>query len=248
MELDRSGDIAVLRMNAGKGNAISPAFFDAFTPLLDRIGDARALVITGVDRFFSAGLALPTLIDLARDDMRSFMQRFEDVMLRVRALPIPTIAAVNGHAIAGGCVLALQCDYRIMAADSGKIGLSEVTLGVGLPTGVVESLRYQVPGPSMFPIAQRGELCDAARAYDLGLVDEVAPAERLAEAAAGKATELAALGRYAYAQVKHEVLRPMLEAIREHRAAGLESWLDTWYSDEARAIIGATVAKLGAKP
>jgi enoyl-CoA hydratase len=244
MKLERSGDVAVLRMDAGKGNAMSRAYFDGLVGQLDDLGDARALVITGRDKFFSAGLALPELIDLDRDTMRAFMQRFEATMIRILTLPCPTVAAVNGHAIAGGCVLAMQCDYRIMAAGKAKIGLSEVTLGVGLPAGVIETLRHMMPGSSLFPVAQRGELFGAERALALGLVDEIASFEQIEGCAIAKATELAALGPAAYAQIKSALQRPMLAAIRETSVEGLERWLDTWYSAEARVILRATVDKL----
>jgi enoyl-CoA hydratase len=247
MKIEWIGQVAVLHMEAGKGNAISPDLLDALDARLDEVGDARALVVTGSGRFFSAGLALPLLMDLDRDGMRAFMQRFGLVVMRLLQLPMPTIAAVNGHAIAGGCVLALQCDYRVMSSAVGKIGLSEVTLGIGLPTIVIETLRFHLPPSAFFPIALRGQLYEAKEALAIGLVDQVVSSEAVLETATAMAKELAAPGPAGYAQIKAELLRPVLAATQEHSAEGLEAWLDSWFSDDARAIVRATVDRLGNK-
>src|SRR5690348_1302157 len=153
MQLERVGEAVVLRMRAGKANAMNPAFFASMESLLDETlaSKARALVITGYEGFFSAGLDLPTLDALDDAQMGSFMSGFSRTMLRIFELPLPVVAAVNGHAIAGGCVLALQADVRIGATSEFRIGLNEVQLGIGLPYLVLETLRAQVPPPSLLP-------------------------------------------------------------------------------------------------
>src|SRR2546422_6749358 len=135
MRIERDGEVALIRLENGKANAIGPSFLDRLESLLGQLGDARAAVITGQGSAFSAGLDLPTLVDLDRVRMRAFVLRFETAMMRVFELPIPLVAAVNGHAVAGGCVLALQADVRIGADREARIGLNETQLGVGLPSG-----------------------------------------------------------------------------------------------------------------
>jgi enoyl-CoA hydratase len=165
-------------------------------------------------------------------------------MRSVLTAPLPTVAAINGHAIAGGCVLALQCDARIAAGVPMKIGLNEVQIGIGLPAAVVEPLRLRVPPASFVPVALEGTLFEPARAKELGLIDEiVAPAELLPRAIA-RATELARAPRAAYAQVKGSINRPALAAIDAHGAAEREAWLDTWYAPGAQRILRETVARL----
>ena len=120
MQLESIEDIAVVRLDAGKANAMNPAFFAGFSRLLDQLeaSTRAAVVIVGAANAFSAGLDLPSLLPLDRDTMRSFIGLFEATMLRVFQIPRPVVAAVNGHAIAGGCVLALQADVRIAAAGT----------------------------------------------------------------------------------------------------------------------------------
>src|SRR6185503_9087711 len=149
MRIERKGEVARVTLQSGKVNAIGADFLHGFGALLDQHADARALVITGAGNAFSAGLDLPSLIDLDRPTMRRFIDLFDAFMLRIFELPIPVVAAINGHAIAGGCVLALQCDVRIAADKEARIGLNETQLGIGLPAVVLETLRGQVPASSL---------------------------------------------------------------------------------------------------
>jgi enoyl-CoA hydratase len=246
MELEGAGEVTVLRMRGGKANAMSRALLDDLDGAIDALaaGDAAAVVITGYEGFFSGGLALPELIDLDRAAMRAFIDRFGAVMGKILRLPVPVVAAVNGHAIAGGCVLALQCDARLMAAGPGKIGLNEVQIGIGLPASVLEPLRLRVPPTSLAPIALGGHLFTADDAARLGLVDAVVPPAELLDRAIAHAAELARAPRTAYAQVKSALLRPALEAIDRHAGAEREAWLDTWFAPAAQKILRELAARL----
>jgi len=239
-------DVALLRLQAGKGNAMTPEVLDTIERLVDdfEAGAARAAVLIGHERFFSAGLALPMLIDLDRSALQRFITRFGEVMLRVFACPRPIVAAVNGHAIAGGCVLALQCDWRILVADDARIGLNETQLGIGLPVSVLEPLQLQVPAASLVPIAYEGRLFSPAEALALGLVHELAPAAELEARARARAQALASVPSLALAQVKLGYRRPAIEAIRSRGAEETERWLDTWFSDAAQTRLREAVQKL----
>jgi enoyl-CoA hydratase len=239
-------DVAVLRLRAGKANAMTREVLDQIELLIDGFeqGEARAAVMIGYERYFSAGLALPSLVDLDRATMRGFIGRFGEVMGRVFTCPKPIVAAINGHAIAGGCVLALQCDVRLMIADQAKIGLNETQLGIGLPSSVLEPLRLAVPARSLVPIAYTGRLFSPAEALELGLVDELSPPGELETRAIERARALAQVPTAAVAQVKLGLRRAALEAIRARSDEETERWLDTWFSPEARVLRAETVARL----
>lgn len=239
---------ALLRLQAGKANAMNPAFLDGVERLFDEAERARAtaVVMTGYERFFCAGLDLPTLLALDRPTMTKFIHRFDALMLRLFSAPYPVVAALNGHAIAGGCVLALQADYRIMAAGDAKIGLNEVQLGVGLPVGVLETLRCQVPPTTLLPVALEGRLVAAEEARALGLVHECAPAAELETRALAKARALGELPAEAFRQIKEGLRRPAVERIRAASTAN-EAWIATWFSESGQHRIRAAVESLARK-
>jgi enoyl-CoA hydratase/carnithine racemase len=249
MQIERDNELLILRMQGGKANAMSPALIHRLGELIAEVAasDARALVLTGDGRAFCAGLALPTLIDLDRPTMRAFMDEFERVMLAVFTLPIPVIAAIEGHAIAGGCVLANQCDLRLAADRSLKIGLNEVQLGIGVPALVIETLRGFLPPSSLMRVALKGELFEPREALAVGLIDEVVAPEQLLARACERARELGSAPRAAFGQLKLAWRRPITEAIARTRDTVAEQWLDTWYSDDAQRLLRAVVERLAAK-
>lgn len=245
MRIERKGSVLVLRLENGKANAISPAFVEKLEGLLGQIGDARAAVMIGQGSAFCAGLDLPSLVDLDRRTMRGFIGRFDAVMLRVFELGVPLVAAVNGHAIAGGCVLALQADVRLGAdVEKARIGLNETQLGIGLPAAVVETLRWQVPGPSLAPIALEGRLFAPREALRLGLLHELVPEAELLDIAVARAQALAALPPAGARMAKASLRRPAAAAARELEDAEAERWIDTWFAPESQARLRETVARL----
>ncbi|MEO8704229.1 MAG: enoyl-CoA hydratase/isomerase family protein [Kofleriaceae bacterium] len=239
--------VATIRLEGGKANAMSSDLLDTIERAIDDFerSPARAAVITGYDRFFSAGLALPRLVDLDRPAMGVFIEKFSRVMIRVFACEKPIVAAINGHAIAGGCVLALMCDWRIVVDDPAvRVGLNEVQLGIGLPSVVIEPLRAQVPPTALVAIALEGRLFTPVEAHTHGLAHVVVPAADLASHAAAKARTFAALAPAATAQVKRALRGPVIDAIQRSAAVETERWLDSWFAPEAQTQLRAAVAKL----
>jgi enoyl-CoA hydratase len=248
VNLEIHDGVALLTMNAGKANAIGSEWLDRMRRLVEEVSqrEARALVLTGYETFFSAGLDLPSLVSLSRSEMETFIGRFGDLMLELFLLPLPVVAAVNGHAVAGGCVLALQADVRIMADRDARIGLNEVALGIGLPAVVVETLRCQVPAASLLPIAVEGKLLSPGEAHALGLVHEVVAGDRLVERALARARELAALPGPAFRHIKGGIRGPIAERMRS-AARDSERWVDTWVSPEGQERVRAAVARLASR-
>jgi enoyl-CoA hydratase len=244
MRIERNGPVALLRMENGKANAISAALLERLDGLIAGLGDARAAVITGQGTAFCAGLDLPALADLDRTAMRGFIRRFNEVMMRIFDLPIPLIAAVNGHAVAGGCVLALQADLRIGADRDARIGLNETRIGIGLPAPVLETLRWQVPGSSLAPLALEGRLVSPREALQLGLLHELVPEGQLLDRALQRASELAALPPAGLRMVKESLRKPVSAAARANEAAESERWLDTWFSPDSQLRLRETVSRL----
>lgn len=246
MRIERTDDIATVHLEAGRANAIGPAFLESLGTLLDELEAElpSAIVFIGSGRAFSAGLDLPSLLKLDRAAMGAHMARFNSTMQRVFELPRPAVAAVNGHAIAGGCVLAMQSDERIMVSSpQARIGLNEVALGIGLPTIVLQTFISQVGPAARRRVAQQGELVEPSVALELGIVHELAEPDALLERATERAAQLASLGE-GYRQVKAGMRRAVLEVAQRHGEADDQTWLDTWFSDGAQAKINDVVERL----
>jgi enoyl-CoA hydratase len=247
--LEQLGDVSVLRMDNGKANAMNPEMLIGLDGSLVQFleSDARSLVIIGYDRFFCAGLDLVTLSQLDREGMLGFMRLFQRVMLAFFWCPRPVVAAVNGHAVAGGCVLAMQADARIATDGKLKVGLNETVLGVGLPLVVAETLRTQLDPRVFASIAIEGQLYDGQTALDLGLLHERVAPDRVLDRALERSRELGAIPQAAFAQAKHVLRGPAHEAVLSVTAEQDDAWLDTWFGDEATALRDAVVAQLTTK-
>jgi enoyl-CoA hydratase len=248
MRIERDGAVAILTMESGKANAMSAQMLDALSAMFRDSSDAKAAVITGNEKIFSAGLDLPSIIDLERGPLTAFMKKFEAVMLQAFELPIPLVAAISGHAIAGGAVLALQADVRIAVdRETLRIGFNEAQLGMGLPAMVVEPLREQVPGPSLTRMVLTGELFGPHEALRLGLLHEVAPEGTLMQRALQRAQAFAALPSGGLRNIKSSLRKPIGDRIRAMAGAGNDRFAEIWFAPDTQLALRATVAKLKPK-
>jgi enoyl-CoA hydratase len=238
--------VAVIRLACGKANALNPRSLAAIDRALDEAaaGGARGLVLTGYDRFFSAGLDLVTLYGLERDVMDAFMERFDAVMLRVFAFPRPVVAAIGGHAVAGGAVLALACDARVMGTSGGRFGLNEIRLGVPFPASALEIARYAIPAVAVERALCEGELLAPREALARGLVTALADGD-VVEAAHGTCARLATAPAGALETIKAALKGPAVERARTTLAPLRRAFVDAWYAPEARRRIGEARERLG---
>jgi enoyl-CoA hydratase/carnithine racemase len=253
IELRQVESTVVVTLAAGRANALDYPMLEGLSQAIDSAlaNNPRALIVTGTDTTFCGGLALPSLIDLDRDTMRAFMNVFSGTMRRLLEAPIPTVAAINGGAIAGGCVIAMMCDQRVMVGDGPKgpprIGLNEVQLGIGLPSIVLEVARQKLTPAAFTEVALGGNLFDGPAARALGLVDEVVAPSVLEQRTMERVRTLTSTGAEAYAQIKRAWTQPLLDVIERTNRVVLETWLDTWFSDEGQERLRATVARLTKK-
>jgi enoyl-CoA hydratase len=247
MRIERKDKIAIMRLEGGKANAMSPKWVGQVAELIKELedSDASAAVMTGYDKFFSAGLDLVTLMAQSRDELRGFMMNFGQVTLALFNFDRPLIAAVNGHAIAGGCVMAQQADYRMMVTGKAKTGLREVALGVGLPVVVIETARLRLNPSAFIPVCLQGQLFSAEKAVEMGLMDEAVSIEELETKAIATAEALGSMPTAAFAHIKTSWRRPAAEAIAQNLEADTEAWLDTWFSDEAQTLIKGAIEQMG---
>lgn len=233
----------VVALDHGRANAIGSGLLaEVASALAGAEASGRPLVLTGTERFFSAGLDLAGLPE-ERGELGAFVDEFDEVLARLFELPCPTVAAVNGHAVAGGAILAAAADVRIGAEGDYKIGVSEGQLGVIFPATAFEILRAAVVPARAAEVLLRGRLGGPGDALADGFLHELAPPEKLLGRAVERAEELGALPRLAYTHTKRELREEFAERARARRARKREQFLDSWFAPESRARREAVLKK-----
>lgn len=234
-----SDGVVTLLIDRPKVNAINDQLieelFEAFSSL--RAGeDIRAVVLTSTGSFFSFGLDVPGYFDYTRGEFEKSFTRFTELYSLIFSFPKPVIAAINGHAVGAGCILALGCDKRIMALGKAKIGLNEITFGATLPFGSVQMLRSATGDKNASRILYTGGLYGAEEAESLGLVDSAVSPEELAETALGEARALGGKDPSAFASIKNMLRKPFIESTARAEKDSVSKFLDIWFSPEVTEL------------
>jgi enoyl-CoA hydratase len=225
-----SDGIAVLTLASDKVNALDVATLGEIASYLDRAAPdpaVRALVVTGAGSIFSAGLNVNEVLDHEKDRTGVLLDALRDALVGLFRFPKPTVAAINGPAIAGGCILACACDKRLIAAGA-RIGATELKVGVAFPVFAVELLRHAC-GSSAEQLMFDAALLDAEEACACGLAHQVVTADSLAATATELATQLAGLAKASSRRVALAVLDD--DACRRLDGQVLDHWRD----DQTRA-------------
>ena len=246
LSLETRDGIAVLRMVHGKANAQDLEFCTALTERMAEIEalPSRALVIVGHGRFFSGGVdlkrALAGGVDYLRDFMPALVRCFEAVFFH----PKPVVSAVNGHAVAGGCILACCGDRRLMTRDErASIGLPELHVGVPFPPAALEILRFVCSPRHLQTLLGGGRSVRPGEALEAGLVDTLAAPDALESEALEVARHLASVRPEVFALTKEQMRGPVRERIRANEAATGEAISRLWTSPETIAALERYVAK-----
>jgi enoyl-CoA hydratase len=239
---DRDG-VTILGMADGKANAMSLEFCQQLTESflkLDHSGTS-AIVITGSGRIFSAGVDLLRLLDGGAPYIRKFLPALTAMLTTVFSYPKPVVAAVNGHAVAGGCVLACAADRRLMARELGRIGVTELLVGVPFPAAAMEIMRCAVSPRYFEDVIFGGATYAPEEAIERGLISEIIAPEALISRAIACARALADLSPTAFALTKRQARTLEFERIR--RDADCDEIERIWTAPETLARIREYVAR-----
>jgi enoyl-CoA hydratase/carnithine racemase len=240
-------EVRELRLNRPPVNALSPELIVALQQALEvapREG-ARALVISGAPGRFCAGLDVPLLLRLDQPAIAALWRAFYALLRTIACSPIPIAAAITGHAPAGGTVLPLCCDWRVMAEGDWKIGLSEVQVGLPLPPVIFSVLARQVGRRQAERLAVGGMLVSPTEALHVGLVDELTAIERGVERAIEWCNGLLALPRHAMARTRRQARADLVRFFDHDLEPELEEVIASWWSDEAQSTLRALATQLG---
>ena len=214
VQLVAQGDVAVITMDDGRANAMNPTFLNELNGCLDQAGQAGAVLIAGRTGNFSGGLDLKLLPTLSTEARREAVELFTAVMMRIWEFPRPTVAAVTGHALAGGAILALSTDLRYFVGGNYRFGLIEVPMGVPLPGFAIEMAASVVGGVTLTELVAHGRTFTADETLPAGIAQATAPAERLLELSLERASQLAKLPGDAYASTKARMRGASLQRAR----------------------------------
>ena len=244
---EKAGPVTVLRMAHGKANAIDLELLAALSNHLHRLREAPAVVLTGSGTIFSAGVDLFRVIDGGRAYLDRFLPALRKTFNELMAFPRPLVAAVNGHAIAGGCILVETADHRVMTSGTGRIGLTEMLVGVPFPVDAIEIVRPATGGGPLNRIVNLAETVPGDRAIEIGLIDEVAEPDVVLARAVQVAAALAAVPPRSFELVKRELRAPFWDALESHSVHFDGEVDEGWKSDAALRSIAAYVEVLRAR-
>jgi len=241
--------IVTLRLAHGKASALDLELVEGLARGIAEIdaGDARAIILTGTGSIFSAGVDLHRLVEGGRDYVERFLPALSRLCLDLFALQRPVVAAVNGHAIAGGGILAALCDVKLMARGNGRIGVPELLVGVPFPPAVLEFLRFAWPPQTLQSLVYSGRTVLPDEAHRLGVIDEVVEPDALLPRADEHARQLAALPPRAFALAKRQLrdvaVRRSKRYAHEFDPDVREQWSDPATIEQIRAYLARNVGR-----
>ncbi len=249
IEIESRGASTVLRLAHGKVSALDTELLAALKEKLDEIESSAygAVILTGSGSTFSAGVDLWRVLEGGADYLQTFLPTLNDALMALFTLGRPVIAAVNGHAVAGGCILVSACDYRIMADGPGKIGVPELRVGVPFPYVALETLRFAVGGNHLNELVYLGKNSGPARARELGLIDEIVPPDQLMDRASEIAEQMVTIPARSFQLTKREMRQPSLDRIERFASVTdpdvARAWADPEIHATIRAFMDSTVRR-----
>jgi enoyl-CoA hydratase len=247
LRIEDRGPVRVLSLSRGKANALTAPFCDeihraARAAELDPA--VRGVVLTSaLPGIFCGGFDLGELAHADPEDFGHFLRIFDTLFFDLFLLGKPLVAALTGHAVAGGALLAATSDFRFAAEGPGTIGLPEVTLGVHVPRHCVEAMRVTVGDAALRHWALLGETMPFAEAHALGAIDRIVPAAALVDEAVAFAGRLAGASSEVYAAIKRDLRGAAFEKARDVQPDGRKAFVDSWYSETGQAGMARALSR-----
>jgi len=237
VRLSTDDGIAEASLKRGKVNALNEQVVEEIAVCFQRLAadpDVRAVILTGDGPFFSFGFDIPEFLSYSKESFSRFLKKFTDLYTYLFNYPKPLVASLNGHAIAGGCMLALACDQRIMVSGKAKISLNEITFGSSVFASSVAMLKFIVGGRNAQAVLYDGTMYSAEAALDLGMIDQVSSDGNLMNEAREVARRLATKDAAAFRSVKALIRSPIADEMAAKDAPSVQEFVDIWYSENTR--------------
>ena len=247
VSVEQYGWVTLVKLNHGVTNALNPNIVYELEAVLRRVREDEAVkglvLASSNEKFFSIGFDIPELFEMNREEFKGFYRLFNRICMDLFTLPKPTVAAMTGHAIAAGCILALCCDYRFMAQGHKLMGLNEVKLGLPVPY-LPDRLLHALAGIRRArEMMESGEFYPAEKAFEMGIVDKILPVENVVSAAVEHADTIGALPKVGYGIIKQNRVEVIAEAVKAREDQKETVFIESWYSNEARERLKAAMKK-----
>ncbi len=249
LDLIRHDDILELRLARPPVNALDAGLIRALRDAIEAAprDGARGLILSGRSGMFSGGLDVPSLLQLDRAGMAQVWRDLFGTCAALARSPIPTVAAITGHSPAGGAVLSIFCDYRIMARGAYRIGLNEVQVGLTVPEPIQRGLRRLVGSYRAERLMVAGAMLDSEQALAVGFVDELVDVDHVTARAQLWLRELLAFPPLAMSQTRRIARADLADSFDEATIFNVDAYVDGWFGDESQHVLQALVAKLKSK-
>lgn len=246
VRVSRANGVGVIELAQGKVNALDDIAVRELHAAFEALAiepDITAAVLTGRGKFFSFGWDVPEFLGWERPKFEEFLRAFTTLYRSIFTFPKPVVCAINGHAMAGGCMLTIACDERLMVPGKAKMSFNEVTFGSAVPAGSAEMLTYWLGAEKAERLMLSGVMLTPEEALAVGLVDEVVPAEHLLSRAEQRALELAKPDAAAYRMVKGMLRGPVAGRMQARDAEFNSQFADLWYSESTRRQLRGVVIR-----
>ena len=238
LAVSKDNGVATITLQRGKVNAINENLvheLDSCLTDLEADPEIRSIILTGSGKFFSFGFDIPELLLFSPEEFTQLLIQFTNLYTRIFLFQKPVIAALNGHTMAGGCMLASACDWKIMVSGKSKIALNEINFGSSVFAGSAEMLAYSAGWKNTEKILYSGSLFTADEALELGLIDQLETEENLFNEAKKKAHELGEKDSTAFHSIKKLLRKPVADKMVKREEESIREVVEIWYSEKTWA-------------
>ena len=247
ISIEYKDTLAIVKLNRSLTNALDLELVNELGDVIERVKqdpNVRGLVLgSSSDKFFSIGFDIQRMFEFPRNDFEAFFTAFNRVCFSLYTLPKPTVAAITGHAVAGGCILVLCCDYRFIGKERKLMGLNEIKLGVPVPYLAHCVLRNIVGARFAKEIMDSGEFYEPMESLHMGLVDGVFPSGEVLDRSGEKAKSVGSWPQGAFTIIKKNRIEEVEMRLFAQGETMERLFLDCWYSDEARTLLREAIKK-----
>ncbi|TKC60344.1 enoyl-CoA hydratase/isomerase family protein [Pedobacter hiemivivus] len=242
--------LSLITLDRGKSNALNREMITELNDILNNIStdpNIGGVIIAGKEPFFSAGLDLIELYNYNEAEAESFWHLFLNFVANITAFKKPLVAAINGHSPAGGCVIALACDYRVMAEGKYIIGLNEVPVGIIVPNSIFNLYAFWIGTANASRSLLEGKLFSPEEALQIGLVDELVNPASIITAAERKVRKYMGMERNTWEQSKLSIRKDLITSTSADQSEALAVMLKQWWAPSTRSILKTIIDNLQKK-